>query len=82
MEGADLRLTLRQLIIIIALASLPMVGGIYTLRRPEWFTGGTTWTCLSGLLILLAVSTISDRTWVDASGVSIRRFLVYRHFVP
>lgn len=82
MEGAVFRLTSRQLIIVVALASLPMVGGIYTLRRPQWFTGGTTWTCLSGLLILLAVSTIADRTWVDASGVSIRRFLVYRHFVP
>ena len=81
-EGAVFRLTSRQLTIVVALASLPMVGGIYTLRRPQWFTGGTTWTCLSGLLILLAVSTIGDRTWVDTSGVSVRRFLVYRHFVP
>lgn len=81
-EGVVFRLTSRQLVMIIALASLPLAGGVYTLRRPQWFTGGTTWTCLSGLLIALAVSTIGDRTRVDASGVSVRRFLVYRRFVP
>ncbi len=82
MEGVVFRLTARQLITVIALASLPLAGGIYTLRRPQWFTGGTTWTCLSGVLILLAVSTIADRTRADALGVSVRRLLVYRRFVP
>lgn len=81
-EGAVFRLTSRQRVMIIALASLPLAGGVYTLRRPQWFTGGTTWTCLSGLLIVLALSAIGDQTRVDASGVSVRRFFVYRRFVP
>ncbi|HEV2346687.1 MAG TPA: hypothetical protein VGS97_21480 [Actinocrinis sp.] len=81
MKGETFRLTRRQLVTTVGLASLPVAGGIYALRRPEWFLGGTAWTFLSGVLILIALSTIGDRTRIDASGISVRRFLVYQRWM-
>jgi hypothetical protein len=77
-EGLTFRPTLLQLAITVGVAALLGAGGAYALIRSEWYSGGVVWMAAAGVLLLMAVSTLFDRTRLDADGISVRRFLVYR----
>lgn len=77
-QGDTFRPTARQRATTIAMAGLPVAGGIYALVRPAWYSGGVAWTAVSGLLLLVALVTAGDRTVVDAARIRTRRFLIPR----
>jgi hypothetical protein len=81
-EGVTFRPAVRQSAITVIATALPMAGGVYAVARSAWYPGGIVWTVAAGLLLLAGLSTLADETRLDADGISVRRFLIYRFFVP
>jgi hypothetical protein len=80
-EGLTFRPTVRQLVTTVFVAALVMAGGVYAVVVSRWYSFGGVWAGVGGVLLLVALSTLTDRTRLDADGISVRRFLVYRFSV-